>query len=515
VLVGFLALAVGLYVGAARVADDQEHRLLAERTGEVGELLATALSTTLQADLLALATASQQPSGQAFSRLAQSQVGSSPTTTVALLAGSGSTWAVHQSFGPNLAAGQRLTGQPLALAQAADAQLRSRVLVLPGGKKLLVVALGSPATAPGTVVYEEAVVDPTRPTAITQSQPFHELNVALYAGSTPSKANLIIATTARTPLPGSTATYSLPVGHDHWLVVASARNSLSGSLASNIAGILFLATLLIGLAMGAVVEAIGRRHDYALTLVSQRTKALRESVHTLEQTQEALVASERLAALGEMAATVGHELRNPLGVLTNSLFLIRTAVAPDAGERLARQLDTADREVAAATLIVSDLLEFSRPRAANPTPVDVTELLDEAVSVAPPPTGITITHEGAPAAHVLADRDQLRQVVLNLLTNAYDAMPDGGQVTLSARTTREDIEIAVADTGVGMDDETRAQVFDPFFSLKVKGTGLGLAVSKRIVEAHAGSLTMTSQQGHGCTATIRLPHAFVGAGAAR
>jgi signal transduction histidine kinase len=276
-----------------------------------------------------------------------------------------------------------------------------------------------------------------------------------------------------------------------------------------------LATLLIGLAMGSVVEAIGRRHDYATGLVEERTKALRESVDQLEQTQEALVDSERLAALGQMAATVGHELRNPLSVLTNSMFLIRAAVSDEANDRLRRQLDTADREIAAATLIVSDLLEFSRPRAANPTAVDVPDLLAEAVSVAPPPTGITVEQDATSGTQVVADRDQLRQVVLNLLTNAYDALPEGGTVTLKAAAVGEYVEIAVTDTGVGMSAETQAQIFAPFFSLKTKGTGLGLAVSKRIVDQHAGSLTMVSQEGQGCTALIRLPHALAPAGTGR
>jgi two-component system sensor histidine kinase HydH len=160
---------------------------------------------------------------------------------------------------------------------------------------------------------------------------------------------------------------------------------------------------------------------------------------------------------------------------------------------------------------VSDLLEFSRPRTANPTSVDIAALLAEAVSVAPPPAGVTIIDDDVEAPPIMADRDQIRQVILNLLTNAYEAMPEGGTVRISAHVIDEDVTISVTDSGVGMDEDTRAQVFEPFFSSKVKGTGLGLAVSKRIVDKHLGSLTMTSQPGHGCTARLTLPLASAGA----
>ena len=125
--------------------------------------------------------------------------------------------------------------------------------------------------------------------------------------------------------------------------------------------------------------------------------------------------------------------------------------------------------------------------------------------MAPPPSGADVERDLQSMPPVVADRDQLRQVVLNLLTNAYEAMPEGGTVRIGAQVVDDAVEIAVSDTGVGMDSLTRDQVFEPFFSLKVKGTGLGLAVSKRIVEAHCGTLTMDSEPGHGCTATIRLP----------
>ncbi|MCW2539232.1 MAG: Integral rane sensor signal transduction histidine kinase [Frankiales bacterium] len=502
VLAVFALVSAGLFAGAKNLVADQEKRLLAERTAEVGTLLSSAVGTSVQSSLSSLGTAAQSPT--AFAQVAQASLASGSITTVAVAAQQGSDWVVKAVAGKALAVGEQLTGSRLALVRSAGTKLRSDVFNVPEGGARLAVALGVPGPV-RTVAYEEVVVNPSRATPLTQSQPFHELNVALYVSTRADAAKLLLSTTSQVPLRGKTATAAVLVGDDSWLIVAAAREPLAGTLASNVPMILALAMLLIGLAMAGVVESVSRRRDYALTLVDERTAALQTSLGDLEKAQNALVANERLAALGQMAATVGHELRNPLGVLTNSLYLIRNTVSADADDRLRRQLDTADREISAATLIVSDLLEFSRPRAANPTSVDVAALLGEAVSVAPPPAGISVLHDEVDVPQIVVDRDQIRQVILNLLTNAYEAMPEGGTVRITAQVIDHAVTISVLDSGLGMDEQTRAQVFEPFFSSKVKGTGLGLAVSKRIVEKHLGNLTMTSQPGQGCTAVLTLP----------
>ena len=292
---------------------------------------------------------------------------------------------------------------------------------------MLAIAIGAPTAPANSVVYEEVPLDPNRPRQVTKSQPFDELSIALYVGAEPLTSKLLISTADRTPLDGDIKSSKVTVGDGTWLVVAKAKHPLAGAVTHDLPLILGLTGALIGLVMAALVEVLGRRRDYAVSLVKDRTAALETSLAKLEQTQQALVTTERLAALGQMAATVGHELRNPLGVLTNSMYLIRSAVTSITDEKLKRQLDTADREIAAATLIISDLLEFSRPREATPTMVDLDELFEEAASVAPAPTGITVEHHADNVPPVAADRDQIRQVVLNLLTNAYEAMPLAGR----------------------------------------------------------------------------------------
>jgi signal transduction histidine kinase len=511
VFVVFGVVAAGLFIGARRLSADSERRLLTERTAEVGGLLASTVDASLQTSLGLLATASRQ-SPAAFAQAAKDRLSSGGASAIALMSVRGSNWVVQSAAGAGFVPGQQLTGARLALVKSAGQKYGSDVIVVAPGTSRLALVAGPPLSPPGTVLYQEFVVDPSKPVKITQAQPFHELDVALYVGRRAEPAKLLISTSHNLPLTGHVASRPVPVGGGSWLLVAKARQPLAGTLASNVPKIVLVAVLLLGLAMAALVESVARRRDYALSLVAQRTADLEDSLSQLGRARDALVISERLAALGQMAATVGHELRNPLSVLTNSLYLIRKTSAADDDEKVRRQLDTADREVSAATLIVSDLLEFARPRAAEPSNLDVPELLAEAVSVAPPPSGITVEQDLSPMPPIVTDRDQFRQVILNLLTNAYEAMPTGGTVRIVARVVDEAAEVAVSDTGIGMDEQTIAQVFEPFFSLKVKGTGLGLAVSKRMVESNGGTLNITARVDHGCTATMRLPMSLVGAG---
>jgi len=139
----------------------------------------------------------------------------------------------------------------------------------------------------------------------------------------------------------------------------------------------------------------------------------------------------------------------------------------------------------------------------------------EALSVAAPPDGMEIIQSGEPGAVIAADRDQIRQALLNLITNAYDSMPGGGVLTVSATRAAGSVHITVTDTGMGMDQETRDSMFTPFFTKKARGIGLGLAVTKRIIEAHGGAITVDSTPSAGSSFTLAVPAAAAMAGARR
>jgi signal transduction histidine kinase len=297
-------------------------------------------------------------------------------------------------------------------------------------------------------------------------------------------------------------------GADRWLVAVQSTAPLTGSFANQAYWVVLATGLVLTALVGIVLVTVLRRRDYAMALVAERTEALEESMRELEHTQEQLVRSERLAAIGELASVVGHELRNPLGVITNAHYLLRNVLQrkdpdPDADRHLA----TAEREVGAATLIVSDLLDYARAREPVTSAVDVADLISEVQSVLPAPPEVTVVRADEPGLpSVRADRDQLRQVLLNVLSNAYEAVgPNGGTVTIRTASTDAKVSIAVADTGVGMDDETRAQMFEPFFTRKTRGTGLGLAVTRRIVDSHGGVIDIDSTPGRGTTFTVDFP----------
>ena len=181
---------------------------------------------------------------------------------------------------------------------------------------------------------------------------------------------------------------------------------------------------------------------------------------------------------------------------------------------MGRHVDRAEREVGAAVVIVESLLEFARAREPLDETVDLGDLVDEALSVAPPPEAVEVVRDGLDIAPVVcADHQQLRQVLLNLITNAYQAMGGDGVLTIRAQADADGgVELAVSDTGAGMDAETAAHVFDAFFTRKAKGIGLGLAVTKRIIEAHGADIAIESEVGTGTTFSIRLPHTRVAEG---
>jgi two-component system NtrC family sensor kinase len=249
--------------------------------------------------------------------------------------------------------------------------------------------------------------------------------------------------------------------------------------------------------------------------VEERTAALR-SAH------EVLARSEKLASLGQLSASIAHEINNPLaGILTFARLMIRMLETgpPDDATRAAclKNLALIQRETERCTVIVRNLLDFARVRPLELKIFDPLRALEEAHSLAAHKLqiqGVTVVRKLAETGEVNADFGQLRQAFMNILLNACDATPSGGTITLGSRvySGSREVEISVADTGSGIPPEHLSRIFDPFFTTKEKGTGLGLSVVYGIVEKHGGSMHVTSREGLGTTMTIRLPLVERGAG---
>jgi len=507
-----LAAVVGFLVVRSNVGN-QNRRLLRERTGEVALLIQSAVSN-LPTSLQPLGVAQRLGGTQAFVKEANAQASHNPTDTIALVrTGAGPPTVIAAAgLAPIFPDGTALTGVPAtAIASAEHGKPTATRVFRVGQTRLIGFAVGAPATSPGRAVLIVAPIHPS-PTAthtVTQQRPFDELDVAVYAAPRPEQSQLVLTTT-KAPLTGDVAYRRIPVGDTRWLLAAKARDPLGGSFPGAVPWIILAVGLFgAGIATG-VVLSFQRRRDYALALVDARTAELNASLEELSDTQARLVFQERLAAIGQVAAAVGHELRNPLGVLTNSLYLIRTALPSGDTGRIERHLATAEREIGAAVVIVEGLLDFARQSEPELEEFDVDELVDEALSVAAPPVGVDVARRRLDdVGGVRGDRQQLRQVLLNLLTNAYAAIEGEGVVMIDAIADGRRVEIRVSDTGVGMDEDTVNHIFDPFYTRKAKGIGLGLAVTRRIVEAHGGTIAVRSAPGEGTTFAVRLPGALV------
>lgn len=226
-----------------------------------------------------------------------------------------------------------------------------------------------------------------------------------------------------------------------------------------------------------------------------------------KQLEQKLKHSEKLAMLGEMSPAVAHEIRNPLNSIGGFAQLL-VERSPE-GDRRKEYGQVIVQETERISRIIEDILDFGRQKKPDLVPTDLNQLLEELLPTLQSKAsqfGVTISSTLAPdLPPVRADGNQLREVLLNLLHNALEAMPTGGSLTVATRATEHQVEIAVSDTGPGIDESIKGRIFELFFTTKKGGTGLGLCVSQEIVKNHQGEIRVQSKVGKGTTFTIRLP----------
>ncbi len=217
-----------------------------------------------------------------------------------------------------------------------------------------------------------------------------------------------------------------------------------------------------------------------------------------------LMRSERLAAIGRVAGGVAHELRNPLNVMRTSVYFLRNANHP-APEKIAEHLQRIERQVAVSDSVISALSEFAKLPSPNLQPMSILDSLRRSVPSDSWPENVELVWDiPADLPHALADDKQMLIVFGNLIRNGCDAMSGGGRLTLSARHLQDHIEVAVIDTGCGIKAEDLPRIREPFRSTKARGIGLGLALSQAILEKNCGRLNVASEVGHGSTFTVVL-----------
>lgn len=234
--------------------------------------------------------------------------------------------------------------------------------------------------------------------------------------------------------------------------------------------------------------------------------ALGEMTSKLKESQEQLVRQEKLAILGQLAGGVGHELRNPLGVISNAVYYLQM-VLPDADDNIKEYLGIISSEVGNSEKIITDLLDFARIKSLERVEITVEDAISHVLEKQPPPEGVeVITHIPSQLSPIFVDVQQIEgQVLSNLMGNAFQAMPEGGKLTISAQEAGDKVRISVSDTGCGISEDNLKKIFEPLFTTRAKGIGLGLAVTENLVEANGGSIEVESIEGEGSTFTIILP----------
>jgi signal transduction histidine kinase len=240
---------------------------------------------------------------------------------------------------------------------------------------------------------------------------------------------------------------------------------------------------------------------------------LRQALDQAKEAMDKLSRQERLAALGQVAGTVSHELRNPLAAIRNSMALIRQLTA-DKGLGVERAVDRVERNIARCNGIISDLLEFTRKRDLNRTSTAIDGWLAEMLDEHAVAEKVTVVRGLSSSGVVALDRDRFRQVMVNLLDNAAQAMTisgwspaDGRQLTIVVKTEAAGphVRLSVTDNGPGISTENQAKIFEPLFTTKASGVGLGLPTVRTIVEQHGGTIDVESTVDAGTSFVVWLP----------
>ena len=232
-------------------------------------------------------------------------------------------------------------------------------------------------------------------------------------------------------------------------------------------------------------------------MVEERTQDLREA-----QTQ--LIKAEKMITLGELAGSVGHELRNPLAVIRNSVYLLKSASTDETKRR--EYIDLIEQETVNASRIITDLLDYSHIQPLKPIACDAEDIVNEVLERYKPPEIVSVKVQvPRDLPKILVNPQQIGQIVANLVSNAYDAMPQGGSLEISGENKEGRIEINIKDTGKGISKKELAKIFEPLFTTKPRGIGLGLAISRRLADLNHAEIQAKSQIGKGTVFTLILP----------
>ena len=503
------------------VIHDQERRLLDQRAQAAGALVSTSFSGFTSTMPLLGALAQPGLGGpDLFEKVATPFVANGGNVGTATRTEDG--FAVQTSVGDGPRADAPLTGAHGAVvARAATADGLVSGVQQRKGKRQLMFAVASP-TSRDVVVYAAFEFAPSALTESTQDGPFSELEGAVYVGANANPADLLLST-APLPLSGEPiATESVEVGTDRWLVVVTPKEPLVGGFASRLPWLVLALGLLAAVLVGLLVGTISRRRAYALRLVEERTAELRRALEEQERLEEGQrlarqAAEEANRAKSDFLSRMSHELRTPLNAVLGFAQLLETEDLDEDGHDSVKQILRGGRHLLD---LINEVLDITRIETGtfqlSSEPVLAEAVVDDVLRLTAPLAEQQNIHlvRGASSGngqHVLADYQRLKQILLNLIGNAIKYNRPGGTVAVSCEPVASSrLRIAVHDTGPGIRPEQRDQLFTLFERLgaeqtSIEGTGVGLALSRRLAEAMGGSVDVASTVGQGSTFWVELP----------
>jgi PAS domain S-box-containing protein len=261
-----------------------------------------------------------------------------------------------------------------------------------------------------------------------------------------------------------------------------------------------------------LLETLASHVGSALTRIRQQEKLRLHSEHLevlVEERTKELRKAERFATVGELAAMVAHDLRNPLQGITAATYNLKKHRGKRVDKVSKEMLHIIDQDIVHADRIVDELLEYSREIHLELKETDVQSITKSALTHVKIPRRIRIVNSTKSQPKIMADAEKMRRIFVNLIENALDAMPRRGALRIESTESHTEMKITFTDTGAGMTRETMESLWTPLFTTKARGIGLGLAISKRFVEAHNGSITVESEAGRGSTFTVKLPKVLV------
>jgi signal transduction histidine kinase len=268
---------------------------------------------------------------------------------------------------------------------------------------------------------------------------------------------------------------------------------------------LFLYQAAVAIENARLIQQLNQAKNQIQGYAGHLQVKVKERTRELVEAQNKLLRAQRLAAIGELAGMVGHDLRNPLTGIAGAAYYLKMKLNQKVSNKEREMLETIEKAIAYSNKIIDDLLEYSREIRLELSEAEPKLLLTEALSLIDVPRKVCVLNRTKKKPRVKVDRGKMRRVFVNIVRNAFDAMPEGGKLIVESRKEGDNVAFIFSDTGTGISKEVMSKLWSPLFTTKAKGMGFGLPICKRIVEAHGGKITVESARMKGSKFTVTLP----------